>query len=145
MQKKAHTSTHTHASKEKKEEQRAEAMNPPRQRQLNVRQRRVQPALHWGPNEEQHHDYDRFIPPLVAARLHHENPMDVARFVQNLRIILQRQRVHFDMGEGDGVHVWSWRLPTRGFDQDGGGDDIRLRRRLNAHMLRAAHRLPDAH
>ncbi|XP_032588681.1 uncharacterized protein LOC116803658 [Drosophila mojavensis] len=119
-------------------------MNPPRPRLLYMRQHRLQPALHWGPNEEQHHDYDRFIPPLVAARLQHENPMDVARFVQNLRIILQRQRVHFDMGEGDGIHVWSWRLPPRAIDQDGGGDDIRLRRRLQAQMLPVVHRLPEA-
>ncbi|KAH8279534.1 hypothetical protein KR044_011914, partial [Drosophila immigrans] len=98
-------------------------MNPPRAaRQMNVRQRRIQQELQWGPNEEQPHEYDRFIPPLVAARLQLENPLDVARFVQNLRIILQRQRVHFDMGEGDGFHVWSWRLPPRSTDQDGGGD-----------------------
>ncbi|EDW06041.2 uncharacterized protein Dmoj_GI16141, isoform B [Drosophila mojavensis] len=139
-----HIQAHTHASREKKESQRAEAMNPPRPRLLYMRQHRLQPALHWGPNEEQHHDYDRFIPPLVAARLQHENPMDVARFVQNLRIILQRQRVHFDMGEGDGIHVWSWRLPPRAIDQDGGGDDIRLRRRLQAQMLPVVHRLPEA-
>ncbi|XP_064538914.1 uncharacterized protein LOC135428742 [Drosophila montana] len=119
-------------------------MNPPRTRQLNMRQRRPQPELHWGPNEEQQHEYDRFIPPLVAARLQHENPVDVARFVQNLRIILQRQRVHFDMGEGDGVHVWSWRLPPRPIDQDGGGDDIRPRRRPQPQMLPAAAvRLPE--
>ncbi|XP_034485280.1 uncharacterized protein LOC117790102 [Drosophila innubila] len=115
-------------------------MNPPRSRQIQNqiqnmrhrqhRQHRLQPELHWGPNEEQQHDYDRFIPPLVAARLQNENPVDVARFVQNLRIILQRQRIHFDMGEGDGMHVWSWRLPPRPFDQDGAGDDLRPRRHL---------------
>ncbi|KAM8719570.1 hypothetical protein ACLKA7_005756 [Drosophila subpalustris] len=119
-------------------------MNP-RPRQMNVRQnrqhRRFQPELHWGPNEEQQHEYDRFIPPLVAARLQNENPVDVARFVQNLRIILQRQRIHFDMGEGDGVHVWSWRLPARAHDQDGSGDDLRPRRHQQQQppqMLQAA-------
>lgn len=108
-------------------------MNPPRinnQQQLNARQLRAQPELHWGPNEEQQHEYDRFIPPLVAARLQHENPLDVARFIQNLRIILQRQRIHFDMGEGDGVHVWSWRLQPGTNDQDGAGDDIRAPRQV---------------
>lgn len=102
-------------------------MNPPRiqEYQLNARQLRALPELHWGANEEQHHDYDRFIPPLVAAGLQHENPLDVARFIQNLRIILQRQRVHFDMGEGDGIHVWSWQLEPGANDQDGAGDDNR--------------------
>jgi len=114
-------------------------MNPPRPRQRHRQhqhQQRLQPELHWGPNEEQQHDYDRFIPPLVAARLQNENPVDVARFVQNLRIILQRQRIHFDMGEGDGMHVWSWRLPPRPFDQDGGGDDLRPRRHLQQQPQR---------
>ncbi|XP_034108610.1 uncharacterized protein LOC132795967 [Drosophila nasuta] len=99
-------------------------MNPARVRQPRIMH--PHPDLQRVRNEERpHHDYDRFIPPLVAARLQLENPLDVARFVQNLRIILQRQRVHFDMGDGDGVHVWSLRTPPRSTDQDGGGDEMR--------------------
>ncbi|XP_017851323.1 uncharacterized protein LOC108606010 [Drosophila busckii] len=108
-------------------------MNPMRQmRQLQLRITRLaQPELHWGPNEEQRHEYDRFIPTLVAAHLQNENPMEVERFVQNLRIILQRQRVHFDVGDGDGNHVWSWASPARLQDQDGGGDHLRTRHRMH--------------
>ncbi|KAH8395983.1 hypothetical protein KR222_000847 [Zaprionus bogoriensis] len=108
-------------------------MNTPRIRQqLNAHPhlRRVHPELHWWANDGQlepqaHHQYERFMPPLVAARLQNEHPLDVAQFIQNLRINLQRQRSHYDMGEGDGVHVWSWRLLPGANDRDGGGDDVR--------------------
>ncbi|EDW86337.2 uncharacterized protein Dwil_GK17555 [Drosophila willistoni] len=112
------------------QQQREQQFQQPLRQQDNQQPLNEQREQQQDDNVEQEQNPDREREPFpaqgqagnMAVRVPRPFQINMERFMLSVRIILQRQTVHFDIGGGDGILVWSWRRPSPPTGQLGQGD-----------------------